>query len=117
MATTLRGLERLSPILRIIPPVPASHPLHQLALKILAHIGKIIFTCVFLPHHLASRLDSIFLHFLHFVLFLFCFLLFTHRVFVFSSIFITEFELELYGIFNPCSWHVAGLGRNIFIVS
>ena len=33
MATTLSGLERLSPILRIIPPVPASHPLHQLALN------------------------------------------------------------------------------------
>ena len=36
---------------------------------------------------------------------------------VFSSILITVFELKLYCIFSPCSWHVSKLRPNIFILT
>ena len=57
--------------------------------------------------------------------FLFCFPLHTYLVFVWFSLLslfvwfslIAEFQLELYGIFSPCSWHLAKLSPNIFILS
>ena len=84
-----------------------------------AHISTITFTHVFSPQHRALHLDLILFtlptFYVIFILFptpyLPCFGL------VFSSIFIAEFQLELYGIFSPCSWHVAKLGPNIFILS
>ena len=84
-----------------------------------ACISTIIFTHVFSPQHRTPRLDSILFtlptFYVIFILFptpyLPCFQWF------FSSIFSTEFQLELYGIFSPCSWHVAKLGPNIFILS
>ena len=84
-----------------------------------AHISAIIFTHFFSPQHRALRLDSVLFtlptFYVTFILlptpYLPCICL------VFSSIFITEFQLELYVIFSPCSWRVAKLGPNIFILS
>ena len=84
-----------------------------------AHISTKILIQVFSLQHRASRLDSILFtlptFYVIFILFPTPYL--PRFCLVFSSIFITEFQLELYGIFSPCSWHVAKLGPNIFILS
>ena len=84
-----------------------------------AHISTIIFTHVFSPQHRASRLNSILVtlptFYVIFILFPTPYL--PGFCLVFSSIFIAEFQLELYSIFSPCSWHLAKLSPNIFILS
>ena len=77
------------------------------------------FTHIFSPQCRASRLDLIIFTLPTFyVIFILFPTLYLSRVcLVFFSIFITEFQLKLYGIFIPCSWHVAKLGSKMFILS
>ena len=84
-----------------------------------AHISTKILIQVFSLQHRASRLDSILFtlptFYVIFILFPTPYL--PRFCLVFSSIFITEFQLELYGIFSRCSQHLSKLGSYIFILS
>ena len=120
MIITLRGIELLRPLLVLLSSLPTSHPLHQLALQVPRTHQYMYFHLRFFTSPLGLMFRCYFyLHPPHSMFFPFCLPLHSHLVFVWFSLpFLLSLSLNFTAFSaHVASWHVARLGRNIFILS